>query len=105
MIKRISLLASCCFFSLSVMAASRPNIIVILVDDMGFSDLGCYGSEIPTPNIDHLAATGLRFTHFHNDSRCCPSRATVLTGLYSHEAGIGHMTDPRNGANGEPLPG
>jgi arylsulfatase len=105
MIKKTSLLVSICFFSLSVLAASRPNIVVILVDDMGFSDLGCYGSEIPTPNIDQLAATGLRFTHFHNDSRCCPSRATILTGLYSHEAGIGHMTDPRNGADDQPLPG
>ena len=74
-------------------AKPRPNIIVILADDMGFSDIGCYGSEIPTPNLDALAADGLRFTNFHNTSRCCPSRATLLTGLYAHEVGIGLMTD------------
>lgn len=72
---------------------SQPNIIVILVDDMGFSDIGCYGSEIPTPNLDKLAATGLRFTQFYNTGRCCPSRAALLTGLYSHQTGVGHMTD------------
>jgi len=60
----------------------RPNIVVILVDDMGFSDIGCYGSEIPTPNLDKLAANGLRFTQFYNTGRCCPTRASVLTGLY-----------------------
>ena len=84
---------------------AKPNILVILVDDMGFSDLGCYGSEIPTPNLDALAKAGLKFTDFRNDSRCCPSRATLLTGLYSHAAGIGHMTDRRKGPNGQPLPG
>jgi len=73
--------------------ASKPNIIVILCDDMGFSDIGCYGSEIPTPHLDKLARTGLRFTQFYNTGRCCPSRAAILTGLYSHEAGIGHMMD------------
>lgn len=72
--------------------AAKPNIIVILVDDMGYSDLGCYGSEIPTPNLDALARGGLRFTQFYNTSRCCPSRAAILTGLYSHEAGVGRMT-------------
>jgi arylsulfatase A-like enzyme len=70
---------------------TRPNIIVILVDDMGFADLGCYGSEIPTPNLDKLAAGGLRFTQFYNTGRCCPTRAALLTGLYSHEAGVGLM--------------
>src|SRR5579859_700934 len=74
-------------------APLKPNIIVILVDDMGFSDIGCFGSEIPTPNLDKLAATGLRFTQFYNTGRCCPSRAALLTGLYSHEAGVGHMLD------------
>jgi len=72
---------------------TKPNIIVILVDDMGYSDLGCYGSEIPTPNVDKLASTGLRFTQFYNTGRCCPSRASLLTGLYPHQAGIGHMTE------------
>jgi arylsulfatase A-like enzyme len=79
---------------------SRPNIIVILADDMGFSDIGCFGSEIPTPNLDALAADGLKFTNFHNTSRCCPSRATLLTGLYAHEAGVGLMTG--GGANMTP---
>ena len=73
--------------------AKRPNIIVILSDDMGYCDLGCYGSEIQTPNLDALAADGLRFTQFYNTARCCPSRAALLTGLYSHQAGVGHMTD------------
>ncbi len=74
-------------------AAEKPNIIVVLVDDMGFSDLGCYGSEIPTPSLDALAAGGLRFTQFYNTGRCCPTRAALLTGLYSHQAGIGHMVE------------
>jgi arylsulfatase len=74
-------------------ASAKPNILVVLVDDMGFSDIGCYGSEIPTPNLDRLAANGLRFTQFYNTGRCCPTRASVLTGLYPHEAGVGHMTD------------
>lgn len=71
----------------------RPNIIVILSDDMGFSDLGCYGGEIRTPNLDRMAAEGVRFTHFYNTARCCPSRACLLTGLYPHQAGIGHMVE------------
>ena len=73
----------------------RPNIIVILADDMGFSDLGCYGSEIQTPNINSLADSGVRFTHFRNTARCCPSRTSLLTGLYAHQAGVGHMVNPR----------
>jgi len=73
-------------------AAERPNVIVILSDDMGFSDLGCYGGEIATPNLDRLAAGGVRFTQFYNCARCCPTRASLLTGLYPHQAGIGHMT-------------
>ncbi|MHB8900724.1 MAG: sulfatase-like hydrolase/transferase [Thermoguttaceae bacterium] len=68
-----------------------PNIIVILADDMGFSDLGCYGSEIPTPHLDRLAAGGLRFAHFYSAGRCCPTRASLLTGLYPHQSGVGHM--------------
>src|SRR4051812_24343126 len=73
--------------------AKRPNIVLVLVDDMGFSDLGCYGSEIPTPNLDALAAGGLRFTQFYNTGRCCPTRASLLTGLYSHQTGVGHMVE------------
>jgi arylsulfatase A-like enzyme len=72
-------------------AADRPNIVIIMSDDMGFSDLGCYGGEINTPNLDALAAGGLRFTQFYNMARCCPTRAALLTGLYPHQAGIGHM--------------
>lgn len=72
--------------------APRPNIIIVLVDDMGFSDVGCYGGEIDTPNIDRLAADGLRFTQFYNAGRCCPTRASLMTGLHPHQVGIGHMT-------------
>ena len=72
--------------------SKRPNILLILSDDMGFSDLGCYGGEIQTPNLDVLARKGLRFTQFYNAARCCPSRASLLTGLYPHQAGMGHMT-------------
>src|SRR3954454_8847205 len=68
-----------------------PNIILILADDMGFSDVGCYGGEIRTPNIDRLATEGVRFTQFYNMARCCPTRAALLTGLYPHQAGIGAM--------------
>ena len=63
--------------------AERPNIMIILTDDMGFSDLGCFGGEIDTPNLDQLAAEGLRFTEFYNTARCWPTRATMLSGRYS----------------------
>lgn len=72
--------------------AKRPNVVIILADDLGYSDIGCYGGEIQTPNIDKLAANGLRFSQFYNTARCCPSRASLLTGLYSHRAGIGNMS-------------
>ncbi len=75
--------------------AQRPNIVIILADDMGYSDIGCYGGEIDTPNIDRLAADGLRFTQFYNTGRCCPTRASLLTGLYPHQAGVGHMVNDR----------
>ncbi len=70
----------------------KPNVLVILTDDMGYSDIGCFGSEIKTPNIDRLAANGLRFTHFYNTARCSPTRASLLTGLYPHQAGMGHLS-------------
>ena len=73
--------------------ASKPNIVIIMSDDMGFSDIGCYGGEIETPHLDRLAENGLRFTQFYNNGRCCPTRASLLTGLYSHQTGIGHMTN------------
>ncbi len=74
----------------------KPNIVLIMVDDMGYSDLGCFGGEIPTPNIDKLAKRGVRFTHFCNTGRSCPSRASLLTGLYPHQAGIGMMSEDPN---------
>jgi arylsulfatase len=70
----------------------RPNVVVILADDLGYSDLGCYGGEIQTPNIDALAAGGVRFTQLYNSARCCPSRASLMTGLYPSQAGIGDFT-------------
>ena len=75
------------------LAGERPNILLIMVDDMGFSDLGCYGGEIKTPHIDALATNGVRFSQFTNGARCCPTRASLLTGLYPHQTGIGHMTN------------
>jgi arylsulfatase A-like enzyme len=63
---------------------TQPNIVLILADDMGFSDLGCYGSEINTPNIDGMAREGVRFSQMYNMARCCPTRASLLTGLYPH---------------------
>ncbi len=77
----------------------KPNIIVIMSDDMGFSDLGCYGGEIATPNLDALATGGLRFTQFYNMARCCPTRASLLTGLYPHQAGVGHMMEEKGAAH------
>ena len=71
----------------------RPNIILIMSDDMGYSDLGCYGGEINTPALDKLAKNGLLFTQFYNTARCCPTRASLMTGLHPHQTGIGHMTN------------
>ncbi|MBY0508305.1 MAG: arylsulfatase [Bryobacteraceae bacterium] len=86
--------------------AKRPNIIIMMADDMGFSDLGCYGGEIRTPNIDSLAAGGARFTQFYNGARCCPTRASLLTGLYAHQAAVGHMVndDHKPGYRGDLSP-
>jgi len=87
--------------------AFRPNIILIMSDDMGYSDLGCYGGEINTPSLDRLAENGLRFTQFYNTARCCPTRASLITGLYPHQTGIGHMTNypPNPGAHDYAVPG
>lgn len=74
------------------LAGTRPNIVLILADDLGYADLGCYGGEIRTPHLDQLAAEGIRFTQFYSAARCCPTRAALLTGLYPHQAGLGHMT-------------
>jgi len=73
-------------------SAKRPNVILILADDMGFADIGCFGSEIKTPNIDGMMAKGTALSAMYNCARCCPTRASLLTGLYPHKAGIGHMT-------------
>lgn len=81
--------------TLASVSAAKPNILLIMADDMGYTDIGCYGSEIQTPHLDSLAEGGVRFTQFYNTSRCCPTRASLLTGLYSHQAGIGLMTGDR----------
>ncbi len=73
-------------------ATGPPNIVLIMSDDMGFSDIGCYGGEINTPNLDQLADGGVRFSQFYNTARCCPTRAALLSGVYQHQAGIGLMT-------------
>jgi arylsulfatase len=80
--------------------AMRPNIVLILCDDSGYSDLGCFGGDIETPRLDALAKDGVRFTHFYNTARCCPARASLLTGLYPHQAGMGWMTAADLGTDG-----
>ena len=75
--------------------SEKPNIILILADDMGYSDLGCTGAEIPTPNLDRLAANGMMMPNFYNAARCCPTRASLITGLYPHQAGMGDMVEGR----------
>lgn len=72
--------------------AAKPNILILLFDDLGYSDLGCYGGEIDTPHIDALARGGVRFESFYNSARCCPSRASLMTGLYPAQAGIASFT-------------
>jgi arylsulfatase A-like enzyme len=86
------------FFALSgsmaavrAQAGRRPNVLLIVADDLGFSDLGCYGGEIETPNLNRLASNGVRWTQFYTTARCCPSRAAILTGQYPHRVGVGHM--------------
>jgi arylsulfatase len=77
-----------------------PNIVIVLADDLGFSDLGCYGSEIPTPNLDRLAGDGLQFTNFHVTPMCSPTRAALLTGVNPHRAGAGHVANSDPGFPG-----
>ncbi|MCX6926288.1 MAG: arylsulfatase, partial [Verrucomicrobia bacterium] len=107
LVRNMLLLCGCTFyfftpvslcFAAQASPAKQPNLLLILVDDLGWSDLGCYGGEIKTPNLDRLAAKGLRFTHFYNTARCCPTRASVLTGLYPHQAGMGGMAGGRPNA-------
>ena len=90
----ITILSAIWFLSASCgKKTSPPDILLIMADDMGYSDIGCYGGEINTPSIDALASEGVRFTQFYNSARCCPTRAALLTGLYPHQAGLGHMVD------------
>ena len=87
-----AILGACLAFSVTY-AQNKPNIVLIMADDMGFSDIGCYGSEIPTPNLDQLAKSGVRFTQFYNTARCSPTRASLLTGLHPHQAGMGRLAE------------
>jgi arylsulfatase len=91
--KRTLFLLSLLLLVHAAFAQQRPNIVLIMADDMGFSDISCFGSEIPTPNLDRLAAKGVRFSQFYNGARCCPTRASLMTGLFPHQTGIGHMTE------------
>jgi arylsulfatase A-like enzyme len=88
-------LATALLTTLPLGADTRPNIIIMMADDMGYSDISPYGGEIDTPNLAKLARNGVRFTQFYNTARCCPTRASLITGLYPHQAGIGHMMDDR----------
>ena len=88
------LISVSCLCQLSFAQESRPNIVLVMVDDMGWSNIGCYGGMIETPNLDRLAANGVRFNQFYNGARCCPTRATLMTGLHPHQVGLGHMTLP-----------
>src|ERR1041385_4067976 len=87
-VRALSVLLALCLATVTTTAPAatatppRPNIVLILADDLGYSDLGCYGSEISTPNLDRLAKGGLQFTQFYTTPRCCPTRASLLTGLY-----------------------
>ncbi|MEM9187481.1 MAG: arylsulfatase [Planctomycetota bacterium] len=89
--RRATVCSAVLLISTLAAAAERPNIVVVMVDDMGISDIGPYGGEIATPHLDAMAAGGANFSQFYNTGRCCPTRASLLTGLYSHQAGIGHM--------------
>lgn len=83
---------TCITLLVSACTSTQPNFLLILADDMGYSDIGAYGGEIHTPRIDQLATQGVRFTQFYNTARCCPTRASMMTGLYPHQAGMGHLT-------------
>lgn len=85
-------------------AQEKPNILLIMVDDMGFSDLGYHGGDAETPNLDALAHEGVRFSQFYNEGRCCPTRATLMTGLHPHQTGIGWMTQPPGSDRGRDQP-
>ena len=99
-------LLACCLIGLAatIHAAEKPNIVFILADDMGYSDLGCYGSEIETPNLDKLAAGGLRFTQFYNTARCWPTRAALLTGYYAQQSSSRRPAGLGGGGRGKRQP-
>ncbi len=95
-LKKINLLLLSAWFAYQAPVAAqqvknKPNFVIILADDLGFSDIGSFGSEIATPNLDKLASQGLKMTQFYNAARCCPTRAALLTGQYPHKAGVGSM--------------
>ena len=90
-------------FSKNIVAQKKPNVVVILADDMGYSDIGIFGSEIKTPNLDALGKGGVLFNQFYNAGRCCPSRASLLTGLYPHQAGMGGMVTTKNTITTKPF--
>lgn len=94
--------AACCFATQTRAESTRPNIVIVLTDDAGYSDIGCYGGEIETPNIDALADRGLRFRRFYTNARCSPTRASLLTGQYPHTVGVGDLC--RQGSE-TPFPG
>lgn len=101
-----ALLVGLCATASPAADSPRPNVLLILADDLGYSDLGCYGGEIETPHLDGLAKNGLKFRQFYNGTRCCPSRASLLTGLYPHQAGVGNMNNQTDtpGYRGFPQP-
>ncbi len=92
---QILLFVSLFLSNIALAQNKKPNIVIILADDLGYSDIGCFGSDVETPNLDEMAAKGLKMTNFYNASRCCPSRASLLTGLYPHQVGIGDMMNTR----------
>jgi arylsulfatase A-like enzyme len=86
------LAAALCIGAFARSTAAQPNVMIILADDLGYSDVHCFGGEVHTANLDALASDGARFTNFYNNARCCPTRASLLTGLYPHQTGVGAMT-------------
>ncbi len=101
MLSRIFVFAFVGLFGLSVsLADTRPNVLLIMADDLGYSDLGCYGGEIETPHLDSLAAGGIRFTQFYNTGRCWPTRASLLTGYYPHSVRRDKVDGVKSGGGG-----
>ena len=92
MIRTVTLFAALALLVSTASAAQKPNVLLVLADDLGYSDIGCYGSEIATPNLDRLAANGLRFTQCYNTARCWPTRSALITGYYPQQI---HMDPPR----------